>query len=350
MSALKIINKYRRKIMQKITRSIGSSSSNKIYVTNKLPEIKRVLICRPNHRLGNLLLMTPIVQEISTTFPDCKIDLFVKGTLAPIILKNYKNIDTFIELPKKPFKNLFKYIKTWLLIRKKRYDLAINVTDKSSSGRLTTKFCNSTFKFFGDGDEDQNSIEYNSNHMAKKPVYNFRRSMKTIGYSYQEKNIPGLDLKLDTIEIEAGRKALNKLVSEKKETISIFTYATGNKCYSKLWWSTFYENLETKYKNYNIVEVLPVENVSQIEFKAPSFYSTDVREIAAFIANTSVFIGADSGITHLACSSLTPTIGLFSVTDEKKYHPYGNGSISFNTNKKSNLDCFFELDKILATS
>ena len=347
MDVLKIVNKHRRKITQRITKNLGSSMSNRIYDLNDLPEIKSILICRPNHRLGNLLLITPIVQEVSTTFPDCKIDLFVKGGLATIVFKGYKNIDAIIQLPKKPFKQLFKYIKTWFLLRNKHYDLVINVTDNSSSGRIATKFCNSTFKFFGDEYDDIALSKNNYYHIAKQPIHNFRRSLNDLGYIINEKETAGLDLKLSLLEIEQGRLNLNKLVTEKKETICIFTYATGNKCYSKSWWSDFYENLRTKYKNYNIVEVLPVENVSQIGFKAPSFYSKDIREIAALISNTKVFIGADSGIMHLASSSLTSTIGLFSVTDEKKYYPYNNGSIPINTNKKTSLDCLNELDKIL---
>jgi predicted Rossmann-fold nucleotide-binding protein len=57
--------------------------------------------------------------------------------------------------------------------------------------------------------------------------------------------------------------------------------------------------------------VLPVENVSQIGFKAPTFYSKDVREIGALMANTEVFIGGDSGIMHLASASKVSTVGLF---------------------------------------
>jgi ADP-heptose:LPS heptosyltransferase len=347
MDLLKVINKHRRRLTQRITKNIGKSNSNKTFDLQDLPEIKRVLICRPNHRLGNLLLITPIVQEIRTQFPDCKIDLFVKGGLAPIIFKNYKNIDSYIILPKKPFKYLFRYIRTWFKIRKKNYDLTFNVVSKSSSGKLAAKLSKSTFKCFGDEFEDQNASNKNFNHIAKIPVSNFRKFIESVGYNNQDGNIPGLNIKLDFNELEAGKFALAKIASDKKKTICIFTFATGNKCYSKRWWNTFYENLKNQYKNYNIVEILPVENVSQIEFKAPSYYSRDVREIAAFIANTSIFIGADSGIMHLASSSLTPTMGLFSVTDENMYHPYNNSSLAINTNKNFNLNCFTELDKIL---
>ncbi|MBT8394249.1 MAG: lipopolysaccharide heptosyltransferase family protein, partial [Bacteroidia bacterium] len=113
------------------------------------------------------------------------------------------------------------------------------------------------------------------------------------------------------------------------------------------WWMSFYKQLKKEFKNYNIVEVLPVENISQIGFIAPSFYSKDIREICAFISNTSIFIGSDSGIMHLASASFTPTIGLFSVTNENIYHPYNNSSMSFNTAKKPIDHCFKELNKIL---
>ena len=228
--------------------------------------------------------------------------------------------------------------------------MTFNVASKSSSGKLATKLSKSTFKCFGDEFEDQNASNKNLNHIAKIPVSNFRKFIESLGYNNQDGNIPGLNIKLDLNELEAGKFALAKIASDKKKTICIFTFATGNKCYSKRWWNTFYENLKNQYKNYNIVEILPVENVSQIEFKAPSYYNRDVREIAAFIANTSIFIGADSGIMHLASSSLTPTMGLFSVTDENMYHPYNNSSLAINTNKNFNFNCFNELHKILISN
>ena len=58
----------------------------------------------------------------------------------------------------------------------------------------------------------------------------------------------------------------------------------------------------------------------------------DIREICALIANTDLFIGGDSGMMHLAGASGTPTLGLFSVTDENLYAPYGNNNSAINTN------------------
>ena len=101
----------------------------------------------------------------------------------------------------------------------------------------------------------------------------------------------------------------------------------------------FIERLQTEFPHLNIIEVLPVQNVSKLSFKAPTFYSKDVREIASLIANTDVFIGADSGIMHLASSSQTPTVGLFSVTDQSLYEPYNDSSVAINTNVIDTDEC-----------
>ena len=93
--------------------------------------------------------------------------------------------------------------------------------------------------------------------------------------------------------------------------------------------------------------MLPIENISKINFKAPNFYSKDIREMGAIIKNTSIFIAADNGVMHLASASLTPTVGFFSITNENIYAPYGNGSIALNTNKTAIDDWFKAIKNIL---
>lgn len=341
----KKINTIRRSITKYFTKNIGKSNYSDRYLVDK-NEIKKVLICRPNGRLGNLLLISPLVQEVSEVFPNSKIDLFVKGSLAPIIFQNYSHFDKAIKLPKKPFNNLLAYFKVWFFIKKQKYDLVINVDYGSSSGRLGTQFSNAKYKFFGDSIKAENE-KSDGSHIAKYPVYNFRNYLSTLGFQKNNKIVAPLDLKLDSSELLAGKKALNKIVHNEKRTICLFTYATGDKCFSVEWWETFYKKLKAKYTDYNIIEILPIENVSQIAFQASTFYSTNIREIGAVIANTDLFIGADSGIMHLASSVQTPTIGLFSVSDIKKYQPYDNSSVAIDTNSLMPEDYFKIINAIL---
>lgn len=332
------INKIRRNITRGITKNIRCASAPKLK-TDEICDFNRILIVRPNGRLGNLLMLTPLLQEIVSTFPQCKIDLFVKGFLAPILFKNYENVDKIITLPKKPFNELFQYVMVWTKIKKQKYDLAINIDKGSSSGRIATKISKARFKIFGD--EILNLIEKYDDykHMAKAPVYNFREYLALLGYDLTQNQVPPLDLKLSDSEIAEGKKTLEDLVQNDQKTISIFTYATYSKCYSVPWWEAFYEKLKQDFPDYNIIEILPIENVSQIGFKAKTFYSKDVRKIASVIANTRFFIGADSGVMHLASASKTPTFGLFSVTDPKMYAPYNANSFAIDTNLCTASEC-----------
>ena len=350
MSISKKVNVFRRFLMRALTKNIGNPNAIKNVSSINKAEIKRVLICRPNHRLGNLLLITPLIQEIFTTFPECKIDFFVKGGLSPILFKNHENTNKIIQLPKKPFSNLIKYVSVWVSLKKQHYDLAVNVDKNSSSGKLSTQLSNSKFKVFGDANEEIQLKYKDHEHIAKYPIYNLRYYLSQFGFENTNVNIPLVDLKLTDIEILEGNKVLKTIVDNEKSTICIFTFATGDKCYSESWWEEFYAKLITKYEiNYNIIEILPFENVSQIAFKAPTFYSKDVREIAAVIANTKIFIGADSGIMHLASASLTTTIGLFSSTNQNIYEPYGNNSMAINTNIGNTTEWIEKIDKKLST-
>lgn len=332
--------------MRSLTKNIGKGNQTfKKAMSNT--EVSRVLISRPNHRLGNLLLITPLLQDVMQTFPNAKIDLFVKGGIAPTIFREYKAVDQIISLPRKPMKELRKYLSVWVALKRKKYDIVINVDKGSSSGRISVNIAKASCKIFGDEFEEGFALYQDYEHIAKQPVYNFRNILPFFAKSNQGKAIPAMDLRLTESEIAHGRKILTNLVNNDRPSICIFTFATGTKCYPPSWWEPFYEMLLKAFPQYNIVEILPAENVSQINFKAPSFYSMDVREMGAVLNNMAVFVGADSGIVHLAEASLVPTVALFSVTNKNIYQPYRNKSIGINTNETSIEGCVQIIKDIL---
>jgi len=341
------INNYRRRVMHSITKSVGNSYKEPEKGSVKLEDIKTVLIVRPNHRLGNQLLLTPIVQEVIKTFPSCEIDLFVKGGVAHPVFQNYHNVKQIIKLPRKPFNNLLKYIAVWFKIKAKKYDLVINGDKNSSSGKLLTQLSRAKLKVFGGVNENIIGIT-DYKHISKHPIYNLRFFLDKIGLPKNEGQLPVLDIKLNEDEIANGKEILKTITKNNKKTICIYTNATGRKCYSETWWETFYNRLLKEYPDYNIIEMLPIENISKINFKAPNFHSKDIREMGAIIKNTAVFIAADNGVMHLASASLTPTIGFFSYTNPEVYGPYGNGSLALCTNQTNIEDWIGAIDNILS--
>ena len=333
--------------MRSITKNIGSSYSEPEKGEIKISDIKKVLIIRPNHRLGNQLLLTPLVQEVIHMFPNCEIDLFVKGGVAHPVFENYKEINTIIKLPRKPFDNVYKYAKSWISVKSKTYDLVINADRNSSSGKLLTQLAKAKIKVFGEVDETIKEQYEDHEHISKYPIYNLRHYFSKLGFENDTSEMPLLDIKLSEEEISKGKDILKDIVKNNKNTICIYTNATGNKCYSETWWETVYSRLLKEYPDYNIIEMLPIENISKINFKAPNFYSQDIREMGAIINNTNIFISADNGVMHLASASLIPIVGFFSRTKKNTYGPYGNGSVALDTNETNIEDWFTEINRIL---
>lgn len=349
MNVLKTINALRRFTMRALTKKIGSSHPTLMKDINSTSQIRKILVCRPNHRLGNLLMTTPMIQEVSDTFPHAQIDLFVKGNVAPEIFRWYDNIHNLVQLPRKPIKALRKYIAAWLSLKKNTYDLVINIDRNSASGRLATGFARGKYKFFDDAGSEHYSTQSNYKHLAVHPVHQLRQFMSGLGIAAIEKVVPALNLKLTSDELTSGLRKLSLLVDPRKPTLCLFTFATGAKCFPESWWREFYWRLKQKFPNHNVIEILPIENLSKISFEAPAFYSKNIREIGSLIANAQLFIGADSGMMHLANASQTPTIGLFSVTDSQRYGPYGNHSVGLNMNQHTVDDCLDIAAQILAT-
>ena len=104
------INNLRRKLTRFFSRLFISNKGSDDFFNQNVTQVKKILICRPNHRLGNNLLLTPLVKELNKIFPNAEIHLFTKGNLGNIVFENYKDVRRLIKLPRKPFKNLITYL------------------------------------------------------------------------------------------------------------------------------------------------------------------------------------------------------------------------------------------------
>ena len=326
------INYLRRRINRFISKLFIDNRSSDLDFNQNITQVKKILISIPNHRLGNNLLLTPLVKEVIDIFPNAEIHLFLMGNIGDLVFENYKEVIKIIKLPRKPFKNILNYYACWFSIFHHNYDLAINANRVSSSGKLAVKLSKSKYKFFNVFNKELSKIK-DYTHNAKNPIYNLRYHLKN-QIERENYTMPKLDFKLRDYEIQNGEKLLKSMFRQQKPVISIFTFATGNKCLSKDWWRELYSEIKNFEDNYNILEILPAENVSQIDFVAKTYYSRDIREIASVMSNVKIFIGADSGMMHLAHASKTKTIGLFNVTKPEFYGVYGGDNISIDTNNK----------------
>jgi hypothetical protein len=86
MEFIKYVNYWKRMLFASIAGSMVSPHQDIQMSPKTKPMPARILISRPNHRLGNLLLITPILQELSY-FPTVRLICLLKETSARSYLK-----------------------------------------------------------------------------------------------------------------------------------------------------------------------------------------------------------------------------------------------------------------------
>lgn len=336
-------SEMRRRMTRRVMQPVFRASDKRLRQTNSpsIAEIHRILICRPNHRLGNLLLLTPLVAEIQTIFPDAEIDIVLAGDRGPELFRSFQNIKHIYSLPRRMIKHPVAVARIALQIRKRHYDLAIDPCEISQSSRLVVALARAKHVIgiprsaIAVGRDGTDAMRLATAHMAQWPVY-LTRCVLAPG-SPNIGAFPLLDIRLSENERHCARETLHELFHLRNEPypkaiIGLFADATGAKRYDRRWWGRFIQEMRAHRPEYSFLEIAPPDARSRLDMGFPCFSSESPRKVAALISGLTCFVSADCGVMHLASASGVTTVGLFSVTDASKYEPYGNGSRAINTN------------------
>ncbi|WP_218862409.1 glycosyltransferase family 9 protein [Rhodanobacter sp. K2T2] len=303
---------------------------------NAIPgnEIYRILVCRPNHRLGNMILVTPLIAELERLYKGAEIDIVAEGDAAIDVFQTFSSVRHIYCLPRRGFKRPFAFFSKIRKIRKNHYDLIIDPCLGSDFSRLLTRLFTGKRKLgFDDGERRRRGMTHlvpaamAPHHMAKRSVMLVRWfASRQID---EPEDFPVLDLRLSAAEKRHGEQLVRDLVvssdqSSKGGVIGLFAEATGKKRYCQEWWNDFVAAIRMASPECSLVEIIPVHGRSMLDSKWPGYYSTSIRRMASAMAGVDMMISADCGVMHLAVASGTPTIGMFSITDAKIYGPYGS--------------------------
>ncbi|HUB89861.1 MAG TPA: glycosyltransferase family 9 protein [Dyella sp.] len=313
---------------------------------NGIPQhgIYRILVCRPNHRLGNMLLMTPLIAELERLYKGAEIDIVAEGPLAADVFATFFSVKNIYCLPRRGFKHPPSFLALISRIRRTHYDLIIDPCFGSGFSRTLARIFRGHYKLgFGDmkkpGDFTHLVPEAMApRHMAQRPVTLVRWHAPPA--QSEGAGFPAMDIRLTEGERACGKAVVRELLAEQapadaRHTIGIFADATGNKCYPQAWWNEFLATLREHSPHCALIEIVPMHGRSMLGSRWPSYYSSSIRRMGAVMASVDLMISADCGVMHLAAASRVPTMGLFSVTDAKVYGPYDTRSHALVTRDMS---------------
>lgn len=304
-------------------------------------DIKTIALIRPNYRIGNIIFLTPLINEIYAQNPHIQIDLFIGSQSVGKVVQPMANIGKIIDISRKllihPLK-LFKFIKN---ARTKKYDLCINISSRSLSSQIVTLFINSKYTLSFEDEKSWVPITHRVPHRWFFEHASLQPLEILDGFGIFEYKHPlELDIKLTPKEIEQGKKALKQLlqnnnIEESKKVIAIFRNARFDKKIEEQWWKDLIQLLKKHLKDLVIVDILSPDISHKLNNELLEYSNKNLRELGSFFRACSAYISADTGPLHLAAASKANSIGLFNHTIIAAYGTLGDKNLNIDINNVS---------------
>ncbi|HEV7432443.1 MAG TPA: glycosyltransferase family 9 protein [Steroidobacteraceae bacterium] len=311
--------------------------------TSAKPEaVRRIVVLRPNHRIGNTLLLTPLMQALETQFPEARIDLVTAGGVARAVFARYPQVTTLHAFPGKSYRHPVKVLSLLRHLRQQSYDLAIDPTLRSRAGRFLLRFVRARRRLgyaWGEPGKDKvltDAADPTSApaHHAEIPVYllhtAFRPPQDAAVAPTAQRQL--MDIRLSEAERREGALELEAVLAgsngEQRPTLGLFAHATGEKCLPAEWWRQLVDCLQAHAPTIRLVEILPEDALPRLDGMVAGTFTPQLRMLGAKLAATSLVVIADGGIMHLADAAGASVLALFTTTAPSQYGPRRAGSES----------------------
>jgi len=318
---------------------------------DKKEEIQKILIIRPNYRIGNIIFLTPLINEIYKELPNAQIDIIVGMKLAGDILKEMPNVQNVYAIPRRLLRQplaLYRFIKD---IRSQNYDLAINITAGSVSSEIVTSLVNAKYKA---SFEHQKSFISLTHIVKREGLYTHAglkslELMKLFGNDLPKDNLK-LDLKLKEDEKIKAKNDFILLVKERATnpyTISLFRNARFDKKIEDSWWKEWHKELLVLDSSIVIIDILSPDITQKLNENVLEYANKNLRILGAFFATCDLYVSADTGPLHLAGASGATSMAFFNKTSKEKFGTLGEENLTLDINTLTPKDVALQTYKKL---
>ncbi len=300
--------------------------------------VRRIVVLRPNHRIGNTLLLTPLMQALEAQFPQARIELVTAGGVARAVFARYPQLCALHAFPGKSYQHPGKVLSLLFRLRGQSYDLAIDPTIRSRAGRFLLGFVRARLRLgyaWGERGKDKRLTHAISPsaapaHHAEIPVYLLQSAFPPRTAELAPERIQ-MDIRLGETERRDGALELENVLSGTRgpgPTLGLFVHATGAKCLPPEWWHELVRLLRVRAPHIRLVEFVPEDARARLDGLVVGTFTPELRMLGAKLAATSLLVIADGGIMHLADASGASVLALFQSTSPSQYRPRRPGSES----------------------
>ncbi|MBM2832985.1 MAG: hypothetical protein HW406_146 [Candidatus Brocadiaceae bacterium] len=299
-----------------------SDSKSSTFCSNIKSSIDNILIIRPG-ALGDLVVTLPTFEAIRKYFKNARIDIMGYSSILEIV-KGRFYADTISRFDQADIAHLFtknSNVPASLINKLSNMDLIISfVSDREqimvSNLRAAGVKHVIHYEPFPSEGEDIHIIDH------------FLRCLDLLGVHHSNK-IPKIFLRDEDVLL--GEKFLNDRVVDPKKMLVAMHPGSGSR--QKCWAVDRYVELILWLKKEMDAQILLISGqadtgiVEELRVKVrDNFILVDqlpLPILAAIIKRSNLFVGNDSGITHVAAAVGTPAITIFGPTDPRIWGPRG---------------------------
>ncbi|MDT0633602.1 glycosyltransferase family 9 protein [Spectribacter hydrogenoxidans] len=321
----RLIRRARRALRDRTSRWLARLAATPTPCHAPLPCPTRILVCRVNKRLGNTVLLTPLLQSLAATFPQARIDVLVQGRYNGVLLENLPGVNRVHEVPTEPWPLLRRLVPLIRHLRRQRYDLAIDPNNHSSSNRLAMAVSGARYRL-GFAAADQ---WLKLTHAAAFPDHEPHTGLQPLYLLAAITGTPVHRIKTTAVGLTDHQRsrAHNRLqaslgAAADGPLIGFFAEATGGKQLPGDWWQAWCTAVQEQAPDATLVQIVRPGGPALAPTATP-VGTSDLGELAAIIEQMDGFIAADSGPMHLASATGVPVLGLFQATPPERFAPLG---------------------------
>lgn len=303
--------------------------------------VRSIAVLRPNHRLGNTLLLMPLVAELQARFAGAEITVVSGSAAAPSLFRGYPGVLAAHYLPPALPRNAAQLLRALRALRRSSFDLAIDPIARSRTGRFLLGYVRARERLgfaWGEARRDR-MLTHAADaraappHFTQAPIWLLRSAYLAEGPGAALPAQP-MDLRLSEEERRHGERRLAASLGSAaavgsadwraRPTIALFAHATGQKLYPLSWWRALLACFRGSHVQF--LEIVPEDRRPRLGAEIPGVYTPDLRVLAATLAASSLVVIADGGVMHLAEAAGAPVLALFSTTQPAQYAPLRSGS------------------------
>ena len=282
----------------------------------------KILVISSN-LIGDTILSTGVIRFFNNQNPGAKFT-FVIGPSAEPIFKNFKSVEKIITISKKKFN--MHWFKIFSNCFGKKWDIIID-------------FRSSLISYF----------------LIHKKKFIFKKK-SNINHIQQLSDYFGFDC--SELFIETNIDEEQTVTKNITDNCSYFVIFPGGNWQPKIWSAANYNGLLKKIlsQNKNIKFILVGSKLEEKVYLKEitkdidskyilNIFGSSLTQTAAYMKKSKIFIGNDSGLSHMASASNLKSIVLFGPTNDKIYGPFQKNSQVVRTNESYDYFKTINIDK-----